>query len=68
MKLAPRQQKVSVELNSENFEIDPRVWSLFQKLAGLRLELCMEEACKLVAQGKSPNRALADALGTFKLV
>lgn len=45
-----------------------KVQELFEKLAGDKLYKVTERAEELMEQGKSPERAKADALEEFKLV
>lgn len=68
MKIAPKYQKVKVKLNAQDFEIDSRIWSLFNAVASDKNEQCLLLASNLVSQGKSVERSLADALEKFKLV
>lgn len=49
-------------------EIDSRILALAQKLAGDKWDVVQIQAEDLVKQGKSTERALADALEMFKLV
>lgn len=49
-------------------KVDPRIASLVTKLAGTKLDIVLIRAEDLTKEGKSPERALADALETFKLV
>jgi len=50
-------------------KINPKVYALFTKLAGDKLEVVRATAVTLAAEtGKSPERALADALELYKLV
>lgn len=68
MMAAPKRKKVMVKLNAQDFEIDSRIWELFKNIAGDKGDNCILLASDLVAQGKSPERALADTLETFKLI
>lgn len=45
-----------------------KVQELFEKLAGDKLYKVTERVSELEEQGKSPERAMADALEEFKLV
>lgn len=47
---------------------DQKVQELFEKLAGDKVYKVTERALELEAEGKSPNRAKADALYEFKCV
>lgn len=47
---------------------DQKVQELFEKLAGDKVYKVTERALELEAEGKSPNRAKADALFEFKCV
>lgn len=48
--------------------VDPRIAALTRKLAGEKLDIVLIQAEDFARQGKSTERALADALETFKLV
>lgn len=48
--------------------VNPRIAELVQKKAGDKLDIVLLQAEELVAQGKTMERALADALEKFKLV
>jgi hypothetical protein len=67
MKLASKRKTATVKLNAQDFHIDARIWEMFKEKAGTKGDACMLLASDLVAQGKTPERALADALDTFKL-
>lgn len=49
-------------------KVDPRIEALVLKMAGDRKSKVEELALQLVKEGKSPARALADALGILKIV
>lgn len=44
---------------------DHKVAELFVRLAGDKLEECMFKAAELTLEGKTSNRAMADALEAF---
>lgn len=48
--------------------VDWRIAQLVTRLAGDKLDIVLLHAEDLVAEGKQPERALADALEKFKLV
>jgi hypothetical protein len=48
--------------------VDARIAELTVKLAGDKLDIVVIKAEDLMALGKKPERALADALEAFKLV
>lgn len=47
---------------------DQKVQELFEKLAGDKVYKVTQRALELEAEGKSPNRAKADALEEFKCI
>lgn len=50
-------------------EVDQRIGAMVRRLAGDKLGSVVFHAEDLILlQGKQPNRALADALETFKLI
>lgn len=49
-------------------KVDPRIEALVLKMAGDKTDKVTELALQLVQEGKSPSRALADALGILKIV
>jgi hypothetical protein len=60
--------KSTLQLGSTTYQVDSRVLDLFNKLASDKRDTCLSCAAEHVSQGKSVERALADALETFKLV
>lgn len=52
----------------EQYNVDSRVWDIFERKAGDKLKALEEAAGKLVAEGKTPERALADTLEAYRLV
>ncbi len=55
-------------LGGQQYNINPKVGKLFQQKAGDKLQALEEAAGKLVAEGKTPERALADTLEAYRLV
>jgi len=66
MRLAAR--KVKVELVGQSFSVDNRIWDLFETKAGDKKASLVTLASEYVKEGKSAERALADALEVFRLV
>ncbi len=60
--------KSTLQLGSTTYQVDSRVLNLFNKLADDKRDTCLSCAAEYISQGKSLERALADALETFKLV
>ncbi len=49
-------------------KVNIKVYQLAQKLAGDKFDIVLIRAEELVAEGKKPERALADSLEQLKLV
>lgn len=68
MRLAPKQKKQSILLNDVSYQIDSRVLTLFNNLAGDKREAVLEQAALYFKDGRMLERALADSLEKFKLI
>jgi hypothetical protein len=61
-------KKVKVELSGQSFSVDSRIWNLFEAKASDKKTSLLTLTSEYVKEGKSIERALADALEVFKLV
>ena len=66
MKLAVK--KVKIKLGGQSFSIDNRIWSIFEAKAGDKKASLVTLANEYIKEGKSAERALANALDVFRLV
>ena len=57
-----------VTLGDKEFNIDNQIYKLFNEKAGDKKDSLLTLAGEYVKEGKSTERALADALEVFKLV
>lgn len=66
MKAAKKLVKVS--LGGTEVSVDSRIWKLFETRAGDKKPSLLTLAGEYLKEGKSAERAMADALEVFKLV
>jgi len=59
---------VRVTLGGQNVLVNAKVWQLFEQRAGDKKLSLLTLAGELVKEGKMAERALADALQTFRLI